>query len=524
MSTPASPTQDRGASPRPLLLAVLAGAALLRFWHLGARSLWTDEGSTWTAATAPLPTLLRLCAEKDASPPLYYLLTSLAVRLGDGEAQLRLVSAIASLGLVWLTYRFARLFTTPGWATLAAALTAVSPYQLMYAQEARTYMTVACLLVLSLYLFARTVVQCRSRAFLPYVLVSALALYTQAIAVLGVGVQAAFLALEPGARRGLKRWLAAQVAAFALYLPWLFITLKQTERLSDSHWYATSPDAHGVFQVLRAVLLAPVPLLSHAGGPTLLGTLIPRPFGYVVLVLLPAVPLAVAAVAMIRRRAGGPVARVAACGLVLPLVAVLAVSVRVPLWIPRYFVFLTPMLSVLLALGLSQLRPRAVPVAWAALLLAVAGYACWRYDRYFTKEPWRTAVSYIAEQGARGRTAALVTFDVDPFRYYDHRLGSGITAVEVSHPDVPFASRYSPQQLDELEDRSRERTRPYDHVWVVVRSPNSEVRREVARRAEAIAAEGRVLVERHYWDSSNGPLRVAWYRRAGADSAHSSAP
>src|SRR5205085_7953791 len=123
--------------------------------------------------------LLELCAYKDASPPLFYLLTSLAVRLGPGEAELRLVAALASIGLVWVTYRLARLVADRPTATLAAAFTALSPYQLMYAQEARPYTLVALWMTLSLYLFARAVLLGQSRAWLPFVLVSALGLWTQ---------------------------------------------------------------------------------------------------------------------------------------------------------------------------------------------------------------------------------------------------------------------------------------------------------------------------------------------------------
>ena len=513
MNAATSTVRDRRATPRPALIAVLLGALLLRLWHLGARSLWTDEGSTWTAATAPLGRLIQLCAEKDASPPLFYLFTALATRFGDREIQLRMVSVLASLGMVWLTYRLARLCLSPRAATLAAAVTALSPFQLMYAQEARTYMTVACLLVLALYLFMRTVVEGRSRAFLPYVLVSALALYTQSIALLGVGVQAAFVVLEPRARRGLKRFVLGQLAAFTLYLPWLFITLRQSERLSESHWYATTPDAHGVFQVLRAVFVSPVPVLTAGTGPSALGRLLPHSIGFGLLFLLPALPLAAAAFAMMRRRAGGDAGRLAAFGLVLPLAAVFAVSFKVPLWIPRYFVFLTPMLAVLLALGWRELRPRALATVSAALLLGVSAYACQLYDRHYTKERWREAVAAIARGVTPSRTAALVTFDADPFRYYNRRLGNPIAVFEVSHPDVPFASNYTPAQLDEMERQARELARDYVEVWVVIRSPNSPVRREVARRAESVAAEGRKLFLRQILDSSGGPLRLALYYR-----------
>ena len=106
---PPSPARRPAIRDRVGILAVLLGALGLRLWHLGARSLWTDEASSWTAATSPIRELLRLCAEKDASPPLFYLLTSLPMKLGSDEAHLRFVSALASLGLVWLTYRLARL-------------------------------------------------------------------------------------------------------------------------------------------------------------------------------------------------------------------------------------------------------------------------------------------------------------------------------------------------------------------------------------------------------------------------------
>ncbi len=137
-------------------LAVLLIAALVRFHGLGARSVWTDEGSTWSAASLPLRALLRRCVERDASPPLYYLLTKLSLAFGDDEFHLRLVSALASIALVWLTYRLARLALNRQAASLAALLTALSPFQLMYAQEARTYTLVAALLVGAMVAFART--------------------------------------------------------------------------------------------------------------------------------------------------------------------------------------------------------------------------------------------------------------------------------------------------------------------------------------------------------------------------------
>jgi len=116
-------------------------------------------------------------------------------------------------------------------------------------------------------------------------------------------------------------------------------------------------------------------------------------------------------------------------------------------------------------------------------------------------------------------TAVLVPFDVDPFAFYDAKLAHPVAAFEVSHPDEPFAAHFTPMQLEELEAAARRNAAPYDEVWVIVRSPNSDVRRDFARRAEAVAAEGRVLAERRTWESLTGPLRVARYVRSAADSS-----
>jgi 4-amino-4-deoxy-L-arabinose transferase-like glycosyltransferase len=503
------------------MLLVLAGALLLRLWQLGARSVWTDEGSTWTAASSRLGELVRLCAQKDASPPLFYMLTSLALRFGDDEAHLRAVSVLASLGLVWLTYRIARLAVPREEALLAAALCALSPFQLMYAQEARTYALVACFTVASLYLFARAVLFDRPRAWLPYVGMSMLALYTQGISLLGVGVQGTLVVATRAGRRGMLRWVLAQGAAFVLYAPWFFVSLAQAGRLHSSHWYLQTPGGHELFQVLRAVFLSPIPLVTpHPGAPFPgLDAWLPRALAHILLVALPTLPLLAALPSAIGRDHRATVMRFSLAVLLLPLLAVWIVSFRQPLWLPRYFVLLTPALCVLIARGLSSLRPRALSVAWTALVAVAGGYACYRYGTDYTKEPWRDAVRLVAATGPAGATAALVPFDVDPFRYYNRKQPSPVTAFEVSHPDVPFASGYTTGQLDQMERQARERSAPFEEVWVVVRSPNSDVRRELVTRTERVAAEGRTLIERRTLDSAGGPVRLARFRRAAAPDA-----
>src|SRR5262249_15996321 len=163
------------------------------------------------------------------------------------------ISVLASVGLVWVTYRLARLAVDRPVARLAAALTALSPYQLMYAQEARTYALVALWTTLALFLFARAVLFHQPRAWLPFVLASGVGVGSEVSALLVVGVQLAVLLVWREAGRHLLPWLRAQLMVMALSLPWLFVSVAQAKHLSSSHWYLTAPGEHSIVQVLRAV-------------------------------------------------------------------------------------------------------------------------------------------------------------------------------------------------------------------------------------------------------------------------------
>ncbi|MFN8586469.1 MAG: glycosyltransferase family 39 protein [Candidatus Eisenbacteria bacterium] len=512
---------DTAERPRPYdrfaIAGVLVLAAVLRAWQLGARTLWTDEGSTWTAASLPLQALLRRCVERDASPPLFYLLTSWCLRFGDGEAQLRLVSWAASLALVWLTYRLGRLGLSRRRAAFAALLTALSPYQVMYAQEARTYTLAAAALVAGLYFYARASAGNRLSHWVGLALATAFGAWTQSIALLGISAQAALAVGTKSGRRHLLPWIAALAAGAALYLPWAWYARGVAEHLSSSHWYIPDPDARGVFKVLRAALLSPLPLVTAPEGSTLPGLdrFLPRAAAWLFVTLPVAVALLNGLPELAGRDGRGRLTRVAWAAWFVPVVAVFVISFQRPLFLPRYFVFVTPAVSLLFVLGASALSPRPlrfVAGGWLALL-AVLGLV--RYQHDYSKEPWRDVTADIRARAAAGRTAVLVPFDVDPFAYYNRTMPQPVRAFEVGHPDEPFAAAYTPRQLEELTEAARRNASEYDEVWVVVRSPNSEVRREVARRAEAVAGEGRALVERRRWDSLTGPLRVSRFVRGG---------
>src|SRR5205814_2934987 len=95
MATPASssreifPTTRSGKICEAAALAfIVTLGAGLRFWHLGARSLWVDEGATAVIARLDWWNFLRLLWRWEANMSFYYLLLRGGISLGYGESWL----------------------------------------------------------------------------------------------------------------------------------------------------------------------------------------------------------------------------------------------------------------------------------------------------------------------------------------------------------------------------------------------------------------------------------------------------
>lgn len=126
-------------------LAVLLAAGL-RFWNLGAASLWVDEMHTLHVADRPALDVLRF---PDESPPLNYLVIHFAIAVfGTTEWGLRVVPALLSTASVALMAPIARRVAGSRAVLPAMLMLAVAPLHIHLGREARTY-PLAVLLVLA---------------------------------------------------------------------------------------------------------------------------------------------------------------------------------------------------------------------------------------------------------------------------------------------------------------------------------------------------------------------------------------
>lgn len=451
------------------LVVVLGLAAGLRFYRLGAQSLWNDEGTSVALAGRSLA-LITQGAAADIHPPLYhYVLHYWLALWGTSEVAARSLSAALSVVLVGLTFFMGRRMfgALAGW--VAALASAVCAYQVYYAQEARMYMLLTVLGAASSYLFylgwLAPNVRWRGWARGGWVLATALAAYTHYLAAAIVLAQnLAWLGgLALSSRRVGERkqsllrpalaWVGAQALVAILYSPWLWLTWAQLHR-----WPAVS-QPFGLAELLRRAL----PLFAL--GPTAeAGTA----RGLVLAVL------GVAALGFLwpSRPGEEPSARLLALlHWLMPVALLYYLSRSRPVYHPKFLVHATPGLMLLIGRGMARLAPSGQPrLAWlrGALAAGVAvvvlaanlpGLRNNYFDPKYARDDYRGIAQYISALGQPGDVVLInAPSQIETVAYYYHG----------PLPMVPIPLKRPPDRAEtiaQLEELARSARRIFGIFW-----------------------------------------------------------
>ncbi len=255
-------TTARGAPARSMALVglslVIVAGLLLRWVNLGHSVYWGDEvyssirifghrtvelraaiaqGQVVTAATiqtfqqlSPLKgigaTLQSLAIEDAHLTPLYFVLVRLwAGVFGDSVVAIRSFSALCGCLLLPVTYGLAlALFQRRRVALVATALVAVSPIQLIYAQEARMYSLWTLTVAVAALWLLRALQYQRPRDWWRLTGALILMLYSHLLSVIMLGGLSVYVLLTQWRRRDVL-WAFARSAIVAIGAlgPWLWI-------------------------------------------------------------------------------------------------------------------------------------------------------------------------------------------------------------------------------------------------------------------------------------------------------------
>ena len=280
---------------------------------------------------------------RDFNPPLYYLLLYLWMQLaGSSEAALRSLSVVFFVATLWVAWRFMiDLLAIP--ARRAAAylvLFAVNPVLTYYAVEARMYSLLAFLAAASFYSY-----QARRPAL--YILSTTAGLYTHYFMLLVVAVQVLATLMTLHEARRWKRRALILLTPVLLLVPWLIVVVAVREGNASEFWIAPLNWRFGL-HILTAI---------YTGHDATYGFLGRSERWLFALCLLAVVAWSLRAV---RRSAAErrPVSLLVALWALAPPLVVFGISFVQPVFLPRYLLFASVGLLLLLACGLEAAAPR----------------------------------------------------------------------------------------------------------------------------------------------------------------------
>lgn len=396
---------DSPAKRRPERFAIgviLAAALALRVFGLARQSLWVDELLSIKAFEAPEGVSYAAKFFYDVHGPLYSLFMHFWSMIADGDAWLRIPSALAGVISVYLVYRWLVALGRRDLALYAALFMALSPFQLYYSQEIRFYSFLTLFVIVALIAFERF----RAR---PSAGTGALLGLTIGLACLAhlsglfLGAALVLYALLPGraGRNHVRFGLLAAAIALLVVSPWIYreITFLRGIRVVDvssmpvaerlrgeltlSRWsypyalYAFSA-GYSLGPSLRELHSA-VPAWSHVTGHAAAFAAVGAVFG------------ALLVSGIVRTLRGGHL------GLFLMAIAIAAAAVglatafNVKVFNARYLMCVFPFFIALLAFGLPPARsPR---IASAAAVCAIMLVSDWNYhfDGRYAREDVKSA-------------------------------------------------------------------------------------------------------------------------------------
>jgi mannosyltransferase len=386
-----------------LLALITVLAAVLRFHALTAKSFWLDEGISIEFARLPWPQFLHVMWSGEGNMALYYLLLRFWLAIGSSEGFIRGLSVLFSVATIPLTFSLgARLFGRRV-GLVAALLLSVNAYHIRYAQEARAYAMVVFFAVLATWLFERNLHEPSSARWEIYGVVCALSTYCHFFGALLVPAHAAALLFWRWDDIPWRKFTRSLLVFGAMVFPIAIFVLKAgTYHIS---WIRPMDS--------DSLLYSGFTFTGNYGRP---------------LLALDLLAIGFAALGACRaRRRGERVSEAWGYALlfswlVVPFALVMTISLVKPIFVLRFLSFCLPALLLLVAVGISRLRP--APLAWA---LCAAISVCsllgdrtyYRYDFDLYRQDWRAVAAYIFDRAQPGDNIFFYYSSGEaPFNYY----------------------------------------------------------------------------------------------------------
>ena len=369
--------------PWLIITLILLLAALSRGLHIAEQSFWVDEGYAFYHAR--FPDLVTSLA-RDTHPPLYFAALRLWSELtGHTELALRWFSFLPSMLSLALIFQLAREVTrarpTEGHQgdavpLLAMLMLALADAENTLAQEARHYTWLVLLVLGSMLFFLRWLRRSDRQDCTAWIACTVLMLYTHYITAFALAAQGLYALLWLRRKTRLHALAALVVSALAL-APWLITVGSQQLDNRGANW---SVD-------LSPAVIHDIALKYFTGQWALIIGL-----------------LALGCVTVICRRESRIAWRfdcitpLLLLWLVVPFLLTVLANEFLPFLQPRRLTQWTPVIVLLVALGLGNIRGPIRAILVAVLII----YGVTQVDFYRVKPEWRQVAQLTARYAAPG--------------------------------------------------------------------------------------------------------------------------
>lgn len=396
-----------------LLFAVLFIGAVVRFYKIGARSLWYDEACSISFTNYSFSDIW---SHRYMVKPVYFIILKIWTALfGYSEITARLPAVIFGLLAVFLIYKLAKELFDYKVGLFSALISALSCYHVYYSCQVRNYSLFLLLALLSVLFFLRIVEKNRLSSYVSYGIVNIFLLYTHPYGLFLVIVQnlaALFLWRKTSFK---KSWWLVQAVVLVFLIP-LISSFFGRPNLNEID-YIPRPDLRILLETFE-VFSYGGPRQAHGGLGFIIDCgrlIIPRILsfifaGFFILGLIP----------FKKTESNRESVLLLMLWLAVPIAAAYIFSkFFFPVYLTRYLIFVTPPFYVIIARGIARISKPAYQLATVFIILIFSAFCLDVLYHPGPKGNWKDLAGCLRNNIKQQDSIVFVPLrQIVPFWYY----------------------------------------------------------------------------------------------------------
>jgi uncharacterized membrane protein len=445
-----------------ILFLTIALVTIVELYNLTAISLWHDESFSALLIKYNFNEMIARI-KMDVHPPFYYiLLRGWNFLFGNSLFSLRLFSVLFSILATISIYIFVKqAFKNRDLALFSSLLFVLSYFQIQYAMEARMYSLGTFLVIISSYFLLKAIETKKWEWWLFYAIATSLGIYTHYFVAFWIFAQGLYLvyAIYQDAKFSIAAWLKNKnfqlglssyiLVAFS-YIPWIGTFIKQNAQVQQDYWI---PPIN--------TWSIPNTFAKMTGGEIV----DPTKSWYVLIFLMAMIFLAII---LFLKKNQAREKWLIIFSLIIPFLLAVALSIKRPIYVDRYFIFGFPFYWILIAGAILLINNK-----WAKnflIIIAILGVSITfpiRWNKIdIGKKPGMTGASaYLNKEfEPNEKIFAGSSFVYFTFKYYNQTNTNPRLYAPGYMPHYSGTALLSPGDI--ITDFSKE-TKKDDIVWMI---------------------------------------------------------